>query len=58
MTEGLFPRPINLGKRAVGWSVDELDAWDIARAADRDAAVGEPRPLATHRPARAELAPQ
>lgn len=29
--EGSFPRPINLGARAVGWLENEIDAWLIAR---------------------------
>lgn len=25
--EGTFPRPVNLGARAVGWVENEIDAW-------------------------------
>jgi len=25
--EGLFPRPIKLGKRSVGWKKSDVDAW-------------------------------
>ena len=28
---GKFPKPINLGARAVGWIADEIEAWLIAR---------------------------
>lgn len=28
---GHFPRPINLGPRAVGWLESEIDAWITAR---------------------------
>ena len=29
--KGTFPRPINLGVRAVGWLVNEVEAWLVAR---------------------------
>ena len=29
--EGTFPRPINLGARAVGWLENEIEAWLVAR---------------------------
>ena len=29
--EGNFPRPIKLGARAVGWRVDDVEAWISAR---------------------------
>ena len=29
--EGTFPRPVNLGKRAVGWLASEVDAWLAAQ---------------------------
>jgi prophage regulatory protein len=34
---GRFPRPIPLGDRAVGWLESEIDAWQKARTAKRDA---------------------
>jgi prophage regulatory protein len=34
---GTFPKPISLGKRAVGWIEDEIDSWIDARVAERDA---------------------
>jgi len=27
MKEGLFPKPVKIGKRAVGWRKSDLDAW-------------------------------
>jgi prophage regulatory protein len=27
ISEGTFPPPVNLGKRAVGWLEAEIDAW-------------------------------
>ena len=30
MSEGLFPRPIRLGRRAVGWRKSELTEWKIS----------------------------
>jgi prophage regulatory protein len=38
VAKGLFPKPIRLGVRAVGWSVAELEEWERSRAADRTAA--------------------
>ena len=35
--DGTFPKPIPLGKRAVGWLEDEVDDWIDACAAKRDA---------------------
>jgi len=34
--EGTFPRPINLGARAVGWLENEIEAWLVARLEIRD----------------------
>jgi prophage regulatory protein len=31
MTKGSFPKPINLGPRAVGWLEGDIDAWITAR---------------------------
>jgi prophage regulatory protein len=31
--EGLFPKPIKLGKGAAGWRSDEITAWQQARLA-------------------------
>ena len=36
IAKGHFPRPVQLGLRAVGWSVAELDAWERAKTEDRD----------------------
>lgn len=41
MASGHFPRPINLGARAVGWIESEVDAWIESRMADRDAQRAE-----------------
>lgn len=38
MKEGAFPRPVRLGKRAVGWLESDLDEW---MAAKYDAFVAE-----------------
>ena len=29
--DGLFPRPVSLGPRAVGWLESEVNAWIVAR---------------------------
>ncbi len=34
--EGTFPRPINLGVRAVGWLENEIEAWLAERMKIRD----------------------
>ncbi len=31
LKDGMFPRPINLGPRAVGWLESEIDTWIAAR---------------------------
>ena len=30
---GKFPKPLRLGARAIGWRVEEVDAWIAARPA-------------------------
>lgn len=35
--EGTFPRPINLGGRAVGWLYSEIEAWLAGKIEGRDA---------------------
>jgi prophage regulatory protein len=32
MSDGLFPRPVRIGRRAVAWVASELDAWIEAQA--------------------------
>lgn len=34
--EGTFPRPINLGPRAVGWLENEIETWLTTRIEIRD----------------------
>jgi prophage regulatory protein len=34
--EGTFPKPINLGTRAVGWLENEIDKWLMDRIENRD----------------------
>ena len=34
--EGTFPRPINIGSRAVGWLEHEIEAWLAACIETRD----------------------
>jgi len=33
---GKFPRPIQLGQRAVGWLASEVERWQRERIAERD----------------------
>ena len=37
MSEGAFPMSVPLTGQAVGWVSDEVDAWVLARIAERDA---------------------
>jgi prophage regulatory protein len=37
IAEGRFPRPVNLGPKAVGWVEAEIDRWVAERIAARDA---------------------
>lgn len=32
-----FPRPIKIGRAAIAWSADEIQAWIETRLAERDA---------------------
>ena len=34
--EGTFPRPVNLGARAVGWLENEIEAWLAMQVKSRD----------------------
>ena len=34
MAEGKFPRPVKLGKRAVGWTEQAISDWLASREAD------------------------
>jgi len=36
IAEGLFPKPIQLGERAVGWLESEVTDWIKARIKERD----------------------
>ncbi len=31
ISQGEFPRPVRLGRRAVGWRVEEVEAWLFSR---------------------------
>jgi prophage regulatory protein len=37
---GLAPKPIHLGPRTVGWLIEELEEWILARKRERDAGAG------------------
>lgn len=37
IARGLFPKPINLSKRAVAWLESEVAQWQAERIAERDA---------------------
>jgi prophage regulatory protein len=36
MAAGRFPKPVKIGRRAVAWPSDEIDAWIEARMAERE----------------------
>ena len=39
MSEGSFPRQVNLGSRAVGWLASEIDHWIAEKLASRNQAM-------------------
>ena len=39
MSEGSFPRQVNLGSRAVGWLASEIDHWIEEKLASRNQAL-------------------
>ena len=39
MSEGSFPRQVNLGSRAVGWISSEIDHWTEEKLASRNQAM-------------------
>jgi prophage regulatory protein len=41
ISEGEFPRPINLGQRSVGWVEHEIENWLESRIKKRDSAEHE-----------------
>lgn len=41
VADGTFPKPIPLGKHAVGWLESDIAAWQAERIAERDAKIGE-----------------
>jgi prophage regulatory protein len=44
MAAGRFPKPINLGPRAVAWLASEVEAWIAARIAESRPGTAEVRP--------------
>lgn len=40
ISEGTFPKPVNLGGRSVAWVSDEVESWVIDRIAERDGREG------------------
>lgn len=41
ITQGKFPKPINLGARAVAWLESDIDEWIAARVGKSRAAVAK-----------------
>jgi prophage regulatory protein len=41
ITEGLFPKPVNLGGRAVGWLASDIDRWLASRLEVSRCAIGK-----------------
>lgn len=39
IAEGVFPKPVTLGERCVGWVENEVFEWLLARIEERDIAV-------------------
>jgi prophage regulatory protein len=45
VAQGRFPKPVNIGERAVAWVESEIDAWIAARVAEsRQAATAKDKP--------------
>jgi prophage regulatory protein len=40
--DGEFPKRVKIGKNAVAWVAEEVDAWIAARVAERDARTDPP----------------
>jgi prophage regulatory protein len=40
--EGAFPKPVNIGDRAVRWVQGEVDDWILARIEERDVEPEQP----------------
>lgn len=38
IAEGVFPKPVSLGERSVGWVEEEVHEWILARIEERDTA--------------------
>lgn len=36
IAEGIFPKPVPLGDRCVGWLENEIQGWIMARVEERD----------------------
>ena len=41
MSEGAFPKPVNIGERAVRWVSTEIEAWIRDRVEERDTPADE-----------------
>lgn len=39
ISEGLFPKPVSLGERCVGWVEEEVQDWVMEKIEERDAAL-------------------
>ncbi|OWP52002.1 helix-turn-helix transcriptional regulator [Pseudomonas nitroreducens] len=39
ISEGVFPRPVSLGERCVGWVEEEVYDWVMEKIEERDAAL-------------------
>ncbi len=46
MTEGVFPKPVRIGLRAVAWVDSEVAKWQRKRIADRDESANNKLPPA------------
>ncbi|WP_253391708.1 helix-turn-helix transcriptional regulator [Pseudomonas citronellolis] len=40
VSEGIFPKPVSLGDRCVGWLESEVHNWILERVEERDRALG------------------
>lgn len=40
VSEGVFPKPVSLGGRCVGWLESEVNIWILERIKERDRSLG------------------
>jgi prophage regulatory protein len=49
VAQGIFPRPIHIGQRSVGWLASEVEDWIATRVAESRSGVVKPPAMAAGR---------